>query len=218
MVDAFLPGLCVGFIQSIVGHPLDTLKTWKQNVNLVKTPKLSIKNIYAGFTYPLISSLLLNSCLFTTFKYLRNEIKFNNFTSGFISGGLCSIILNPFELYKIQRQQKVKFILNPLYGIRCTFIRECIGNAIYFDIYYRLYNYNISIFVAGGLAGFSSWLITYPIDTIKTRIQAGISLTIKEAYLAKNLWRGFSYCGTRSFIVNAIGFETYEFVSEYINK
>ena len=70
--------------------------------------------------------------------------------------------------------------------------------------------YNQPIFLAGGFAGIFSWFFTFPIDTIKTRIQNGSSKTIKDAYKKGNLWSGLSFCISRAFFVNGIHFYIYE--------
>ena len=49
-----------GLIEGAIMHPLDTLKTWSQNKNLGGIPKLNFKNLYAGFSYPLLSNIVLN--------------------------------------------------------------------------------------------------------------------------------------------------------------
>ena len=55
-----------------------------------------------------------------------------------------------------------------------------------------------------------SWLFTYPLDTIKTRIQGRVSSSIKEALKMGSLFSGITLCMIRAFIVNSVGFYTYE--------
>ena len=43
--------------------------------------------------------------------------------------------------------------------------------------------------ISGGLAGITSWTITYPIDTIKTRIQ---NISFSKAIKQYNLFKGLS--------------------------
>lgn len=60
------------------------------------------------------------------------------------------------------------------------------------------------------MAGAFSWLFTYPIDVIKTRIQSGESKNIFQSYKTGHLFKGLQICLFRSFFVNSIGFFIYE--------
>ena len=74
------------------------------------------------------------------------------------------------------------------------------------------------LFVAGGLGGVSYWLATYPLDMIKTRIQADSLDPAKRQYkgfldaygqIARSggtsaFFRGFAPCMIRAFPANAV--------------
>lgn len=74
--------------------------------------------------------------------------------------------------------------------------------------------------VAGGLAGVASWICCYPLDVVKTRIQAqstsrysGIldcfaTSVRQEGYSV--LWRGLGTAVARAFVVNGAVFTAYE--------
>ena len=74
----------------------------------------------------------------------------------------------------------------------------------------KIHDNTNNILFSGGIAGICSWLFTYPMDVIKTRIQSGETNTIYQSYIKGNLFRGLSVCLLRSFIVNSIGFFIYE--------
>ena len=61
-MDIFVPPLCAGLIQAIVGHPIDTAKVFIQNN--IKLRGLTIKDYYKGFKYPLLLSLIINGTIF----------------------------------------------------------------------------------------------------------------------------------------------------------
>lgn len=79
-----------------------------------------------------------------------------------------------------------------------------------------------TMLLAGGLAGVASWMCCYPLDVIKTRLQAQSSSTMRydgivdcfrrsvreEGYHV--LWRGLGTAVARAFIVNGAIFTAYE--------
>lgn len=88
---------------------------------------------------------------------------------------------------------------------------------------YDLPNLNgLELMVAGGLSGVAGWLSTYPVDVIKTRIQAQ-SLSHQKRYASmwdcgqrivkeegwRVLWRGTAATVLRAFPTNAVIFLGY---------
>ena len=67
-----------------------------------------------------------------------------------------------------------------------------------------------SIFISGGFAGISSWVFTYPFDTIKTRMQNESCNSIKQAMKQGGLYNGLMICLFRSFFVNGVNFYCYD--------
>lgn len=195
-----------GTIQTIVGHPLDTLKTWKQSKLNVK---INFKNLYRGVSYPLLTNSLVNHIQFNLMDYPFGNVKLNYLSTVFITG----MLLTPIEYFKIRRQNKLKLSYPKGYGI--TFGRELIGCSTFF---WCLRNFKEitgiqSDFITGGVAGSLSWLVCYPLDTIKTKIQSDVILkkAIKGPY-----YNGFSYCLVRGFIANALGYYCYVKLKELI--
>ena len=72
----------------------------------------------------------------------------------------------------------------------------------------------VNVFLAGGIAGSASWLITYPLDTIKTRIQTNND-TFISAMQKKQLFKGLGFTLLRGFIVNGAGFLSISLVLKY---
>lgn len=120
-------GAIIGLAQTIIGHPLDTLKTNYQN-NLSSTSNLTlinnlsstnnfsfqnifksntsiIKRLYAGIYYPATINLVYNTCVYQLHHNLHQN-SYSHFSSGCISGGIMGIILNPFEYKKVLHQVK----------------------------------------------------------------------------------------------------------------
>ena len=211
-------GIYVGLCQTLIGHPLDTIKTRIQSGEGQLNSKL-----WAGISIPLVSSVGINATSFYLFnqfqnvfsKYVDNNLGVN-YISGFCSGILSSVIIHPIEYFKIRKQchKKVSMDLKIIYyGNFCTIARESIGSLIYFGGYFHLLTH-FTPFISGGFSGALSWAVTYPIDVVKTRL----SMTEgKQNYhrviLRGNLYGGLSICLLRSFIVNGISFSIYDYAA-----
>ncbi|KAL2234749.1 mitochondrial arginine transporter BAC2-like [Sesamum indicum] len=116
-------------------------------------------------------------------------------------------------------------------GLTVTVLRDAPAHGVYFWTYeYMREQFHpgcrkngqetfATMLLAGGLAGVASWICCYPLDVIKTRIQAhshsysGIvdcfSRSVKEEGY-NVLWRGLGTAVGRAFIVNGAIFTAYE--------
>ena len=192
-MEDYIKGSVSGIAQALSGHPFDTIKVLKQN-NIKYN--FNIRNLYKGLIFP----LLTNSIIIGTQFYLYHNN--SSFTAGVISG----FMIAPVDYFKIQKQinPNYKYKLKIPLGLHTTVFRESISIPIYFNSYYFLNNKLNNSFISGGIAGILSWFIPYPIDTIKTRVQSGISL--KESIKIGKYWRGLQFCLMRAFLVNGAGF------------
>ena len=226
-------GAIIGVSQTILGHPLDTLKIWKQTGNNVSCSSYVINPynsnnglhksilsyrelhvLFRGISYPLVLSIGYNSFLFGFYTTLRNR-EFSSFQAGILSGACLGLVLNPFEYYKIQRQigNTNKLANSSFCGLHYTLSRESLACGLYFTSYeYLSDRIGIGSFISGGLAGCTSWLLTYPIYTVKTRFQ----ISPKEGgiyhFMKGGIFKGISFCLLRAFIVNGVSFSLYEFL------
>ena len=80
-MDEFIYGGIVGSVQTIIGHPLDTIKVLNQNKQNIN---FNFKRLYSGITFPLISSVINHSFMFYLNDYFL--IEDNHFKSGFVTG------------------------------------------------------------------------------------------------------------------------------------
>ena len=87
--------------------------------------------------------------------------------------------------------------------------------------------------IAGGLSGITAWVVSYPLDVVKTKVQAfpvgaprpswaqphrwlpdegciAITRHIIKTEGMRGLWRGFVPCIIPAFPANALGFVVYE--------
>lgn len=194
--NSFLLGLTSGTIQTIVGHPLDTIKVLFQNNKIINFHKINKNNrLFNGLTPVLLTNSLLTGAQFYMYE------KYSPIMLGLGS----ALLTTPIEYYKIQKQTFGKYpSINTIpKGFTITFLRETIALNCYFNLYHYLEK-PLGVFVSGGIAGSMSWLLTYQIDTVKSRIQAGDCL--ETAIGKQNFNKGLLFCLLRGFIVNGCGF------------
>ncbi|CAD7697759.1 unnamed protein product [Ostreobium quekettii] len=133
--------------------------------------------------------------------------------------------------------------LGLLRGISPTLLREIPGNAVMFGVYELLKTLmaksqglpdtsglgTLSLGTAGAVGGAAFWLVMYPADVIKSKIQIdnvhrpiykGIvdcAIKVHASEGMAGLYRGFAPCIARSFPANAASFLVYELVSGFLN-
>jgi solute carrier family 25 carnitine/acylcarnitine transporter 20/29 len=127
-------------------------------------------------------------------------------------------------------------------GLLLTLTRDVIGDAAYFSTYQiaprvlfggqentEKRHFSI-IMLSGGLAGIAYWTVIYPVDTIKSRIQAdslanpkfknGVDCfvkTIKEDGF-RQLFKGYNTCILRAFPLNVALVLGFEFAMGFIGR
>jgi len=219
-------GVSTGLVQLCIGHPFDTIKTNvqieqnKSSIFIIKKifNQRGVRGFYKGWQYPFYSSIFLNSIFFGGYDYLKETHKMNSFVNGALMGLVGGFIIQPFEVFKCQLQTNKKVEIRKMfYGLPWTCARETVASSMYFGIYETLKSSEVDhdhssilSFLKGGIAGISSHLISYPLDTYKTIKNLGIQ--DKPKFLCK----GLSITLIRSFIVNSLNFTIYEKLSEKV--
>lgn len=125
-------------------------------------------------------------------------------------------------------------------GLRCHTIRETLGTSIYFGTYEtakRVLNGNqnntpaspMTHFMAGGICGVLSWLIVFPVDLVKSRLQKNVMMpeprfntiracatdVIKQDGI-RGLYRGLNVTLIRAFPIHSLQFLVLEYVYSLI--
>ena len=87
-----------GSIQTILGHPFDTVKTRIQLYNTSYKNTIShlfrqegITSFYKGSFFPFISGCCQNCFIFSLEDYFQNYFQ-NHYITGFVAGSISSII------------------------------------------------------------------------------------------------------------------------------
>lgn len=232
-----LAGAGVGSTQVLAGHPFDTAKSHLQR-NLQLPSKFL--HYYRGIGLPFAFNSIVNSIFFgveTRWHRYTN----NHFISGMVAGTMGSLVVCPVDNYKFKYQlgNSVPVVAatnasnasvecfsikdlpyRPFRGLVATISRESFGIGIYFSVYnaFKLYYQPptdtkaiIYAGLTGGVAGILSWT-TFPLDTIKTRVQTTPNLSMLAACRAGDLLHGLNIAMYRAFIINGAGFMTYEYL------
>jgi len=271
-------GFCAGIVGTVLGFPLDTIKTKMQTsqmsaVEAIKTTQNQhgFKGFYRGVGSPLISLTILNTLNFSSYGYFCKQLNIQGITAedkitsfqwkyGLAAacvGPIASLISTPFELVKtklqlakkssIPGQEKIaggtirmasaivksEGISGLYHGHLVNTIREIVFLSTYFITYehFKVYALNelnlsmpISTALSGGISGALGWLISFPLDNIKSNIQGlpidlihtrKTAIQIGKEILAKKgivgLYAGVGPSIARAFIVSASRFSAYEY-------
>lgn len=238
-MNDFYAGLIAGSAGTIIGHPFDVLKTHSQadqHKNLIQTYRSIIKSygykgFYKGLGSPLMSRSIIKGVLFHSYeksnqsKLLVNSNKYIKMSiSGFIAGIPTALILTPVEVIKIMGirghslMQSPKNLKNLMAGTKETMARECLFNVVYFPSYNLLKENNVPL--AGGFAGSLSWILTYPLDVIKTMKQLPKhSLTPAQLWYKcgyRGFYNGLSSAMLRAFPTHYTTLKVYEYLKHGI--
>lgn len=261
-----ISGTAAGIGGTIIGFPLDSIKTRMQTSSSSKFSTVSssvstiwskegIFGFYRGVLSPLCALTLLNSINFTLYAFFKESIPpvipFNVYNgmiptiAGMCGGPFASIISTPFEFLKTNMQVNSKELGNstPIatyriiksYGPQILFrghlvntLRECIFLGTYFGVYENLkvtfqtyFSETLAIPLSGGAAGGVGWFISFPLDSIKGRIQSydlksqppSSIQTLKNIVHERGLigmYRGLGPSLARAFIVSSSRFSIYE--------
>jgi hypothetical protein len=211
-MDGYIAGIASGIAQTFVGHPLDTIKTWAQNKgNGIRQPAYTFANLWKGVQYPLIQAPIICGISFGLYENILQETN-NAVVSAGTSGFLRTFAVTPLEYYKIQKQQQlVPRFRHCFRNMGAVISKEFPSACVYFPSYRFLKHHDVSVPLAGGVAGMLAWGSIYPLDTIKTRLQSGMASSIRHAWNIGGLWKGIGACLVRAFITNSVGFYVYEY-------
>jgi hypothetical protein len=213
-VDSFIAGSVAGLVSVGFGHSIDTIKC---NQQVGKKMVWSVPYLFRGLGAAMNTAVLTNTLCFGLSDNLESYTN-SHYISGFITGCVNSIITNPLEYRKIQFQVLGHCGTDYFRGLGACLLRESFSWSIYFGTYHNLREQNVHPAIAGCIVGPLSWLPTYPIDVIKTKIQSESTSykKIVRSLSLKESTRGLTYCLVRAFVVNAVTFPVYEATLDYI--
>ncbi len=224
MNELFLPilnnelfhGFVSGLTQSMIGHPMDTYKTWLQVKHI---EPLTFKSLYRGITYPAFTNGGITAVGFYVYEhYKKNYGTYGMFYGGILSGVVTGTISCYIDYKKIADQLNTKIVTFPKMGILTTVMREIPACLTYFPIYDIVRSHGVSPFLSGGIAGITCWISSYWADVINTNVMSGKSFTTTINTLKfGDYFKGLKIALPRAFIVNAIGYFFYELSKSAFN-
>jgi len=236
----FYKGAISGATGLLCSHPIDTIKTNIQNGTKIHW---NLRSLYRGVTPPLFGMMMEKSIVFGVYQNTITVLNKNNNNyellnrgiSGAAAGFACSFVVTPVDRLKIlyqtnQKSYRGNFNIFNLYrGFSNTLTREVPGFAIYFNVYESLKNLtkndtNIYYhFMYGAVSGASAWAFIYPMDLIKTRVQATqgsnkVSFVdvIKNVYRQNGIrgfFRGFHLAVIRAIPLHAGTLSMFEYLN-----
>ena len=101
-------GSVAGVTSITIFHPIDVLRTKIQLKESNWSTTHSLRNLYAGFTYPLLAQSIYKSLIFTTnslchrYLFTSPPSSFSVFSSGLIAGVVNSFVVAPVEFLRTQ--------------------------------------------------------------------------------------------------------------------
>ncbi|QLI71264.1 uncharacterized protein G6M90_00g071960 [Metarhizium brunneum] len=132
---------------------------------------------------------------------------------------------------------KHRGILGLYTGLRLHLLRDTLGTSIYFMVYEsgkqlgttlagdNPNSNKLAVVTAGGMCGLVSWALIYPIDSAKSIYQRNsllhsrgekVAPAPKIEFFKRHMYRGLGVSMSRSCLVNAIFFSSFEFVKKRI--
>lgn len=216
-----------GALHIMIGYPFDTIKTLYQQNIYTKTYRIytetSMKRLFQGMTYPLVQNTAINSICFGLNNFFINHSE-NKHVGNVLTAAVSTVIITPFDKFKIMKQCNIPYelsvsnVMRSFRNFHVVCLSEIPSTYLYFSVYQYLKQEKYSAFVSGGFAGMSSWILTYPMDTVKTRMQNESCKTIVDAYKGGGLYKGLGICLLRSYIVNGVNFYSYEKIVDLFRK
>jgi solute carrier family 25 carnitine/acylcarnitine transporter 20/29 len=204
----FIHGFFAGVGQCIIGHPLDTYKTW---IQVQRLESITIRGLYRGFVYPTLFSSIISGLAFKAYEYgKKTDSTYDKIIGGIYAGSITALLSSWIEYKKISAQLLSKNKFN----IECVGtmgLREIPACVFYYPIYEHLKEKNYNTLISGGIAGVTCWTSSYWADVLNTHVMSGLSIkqTIRKLTMG-DYFRGIIICIPRAFIINACGYYFYE--------
>jgi hypothetical protein len=180
------------FVELAITHPIDYLKTLKQN-NTKNYISILKQNPYVGIKSKLYGNLPMRLIFWNSIEYGKNN-NLSKLEASLLGATLQTLIDFPIEIYKINKMTNNKNKLKILPSFSYHYLRN-IGFTI-------TYSYVSNINPA--LAGLSGALLTQPLDCLKTHYQSG-NINYPYQWKIYDYYKGGLFRCSISFISMGVG-------------
>ena len=252
--NSWLAGWVAVPLGTLAGHPFDTMKVriqmngaenkfkglWSGSTVPVASRQIVKGTLYGS--YGMINSFFQQRTGNLSLPWWLYG------ASGGISGGVSALLQTPADYIKIRIQtgdQRLPVLgrvtsvirktnISGLYqGVRPMVLRDSLGFFVYFSLFEHLrrrfgtQGTFWKQFILGSFVGCISWMFQYPIDVIKTRLQATHNCKLTATKMAYNtlsnegisvFYRGLSAALIRACVVHGTTMSIYEAMLDYINE
>jgi solute carrier family 25 carnitine/acylcarnitine transporter 20/29 len=232
-----------GIASTLLGHPLDTIKTHLQTNPKMQNSfhvvrELKLGGVFRGMAPPLANAIVMNTVMFSVFDTV-NEITGFPFIAGMLSGFATAMISTPTDYVKIHAQLSGKSTWSILRETSASrFYRGHISNLgreglftmVYLGLYYRLTFSDdtsserdlVTVALTSSLTGAMAWVISFPLDTVKTLIQSGKSMRdVTTLWRESGVSAFYKGCGAstgRAMLVTSSRMIAYEWILRVIHE
>ncbi|CAJ1412711.1 unnamed protein product [Effrenium voratum] len=248
-----MAGIAYGATATLVGHPLDTVKTFMQTEQLSGRDKASTVQtaasiarvgpvtFYRGAVPVLAGALLFRSLPFTvysgTYSALPHSMGESDrvLLSGIAAALGRTIVESPCEALKTQKQVWDRGYLETIraghmwQGLAATCSRNLVLVPLFFCLSDKfnsaeLIDFRQRPFLRGCCVTACCWLAAFPLDVVKSRVQAqamesgplpgGIGTGLRLAWHERGLYRGLAAQLLRSCLANGAAMWMYQKVQQ----
>lgn len=203
-MDSFLCGAAAGLVETMICHPLDTIKTRRQT-RPATIPEIiggvwrsyGGMGFYKGLAPVLVAVVLKNAVRFGVYDAVVRGMGTSAFVAGWVAGTVEAVmVVNPTDILKIRFQmhsmrtpdtgignrpptlfsilREEKWRLFSR-GVGFTILRQSVNQSTNFQVHHILVNeYGWSTTTAGFVSGAVGPILNHPFDVIKTHLQSGL--------------------------------------------
>lgn len=196
MADEFIAGALGGVAKTMLAQPLDTMKTLTQ----CNRPIVGPGQLYRGVMFPLVNNTVFQAASLGIEAKLHKVVPVHA-VAGALTGAICCAFSCPLDSWKVARQNGSRVMLRNAYrGLIPAIARESVASAVFFAAFGSLRRTTSNTTMSGAAAGLCATLVSLPIDTVKTRIQAGSSF--KAAFAGRHYSAGLQYVVVKALLTN----------------
>lgn len=253
LLDGFLAGWAYGAMSVLVGQPFETLKTRMQVHSSTSAPpslvavartlfaEEGVRGLYRGGTSLFLGGAVIRSTQFGVNGLVLQELerRFGKservlwgtldpqvVASGVAGGVARGLVESPFEYVKVKRQvDQVWRVGSLLQGSGATVLRNSFlfsSFVIYMDCSKQL-GLQLSPFWLGASCASLAWLTIWPLDVVKTQLQAGSAgqpffKVLRDVVRSGALFRGLAPGMARSTISNGCAMVAYKEVERLLRE